>query len=311
VRSFFIFRPTFPKLALYIMSFITGITLTILSCFFWGIAVILFRLAGDQLSSFGLNMGKNVVGLLFFTLSIPLVSFPLFSTPARDMLMLILSGIIGVGLGDLLFMKALKLLGAGLNTIVASLYTPLLITGSIIFLGESLNLSIILGASFVIIGIIIASMDDLKSKPKHIILGILAGSSAMIFTVTGILLMKDLLTKYSPIYVNWIRISSGTIFLAFGFLFVKDKKTVLRGMNKKRNWKLLFISGFMGTFLAIMSWTIGLSILPASLVAVIGQFTMVVILVLAFFVLKERITFKKVLSATIVTTGILIVTFVN
>ncbi len=57
----------------------------------------------------------------------------------RDWLMLVASGIMGIGLADTIFFYSLKRLGAGLAAIVNCLYSPAVIALSLIFLSEHLS----------------------------------------------------------------------------------------------------------------------------------------------------------------------------
>jgi drug/metabolite transporter (DMT)-like permease len=99
--------------------------------------------------------------LLAFVLFIPTIWFfgeTLFRpAPAHIYILLLLSGVIGIGIGDSLFFKSLNLLGAGLTAIVDCLYSPFIIGLSIIWLRESLTFVQIIGVLLIVSAILIGT----------------------------------------------------------------------------------------------------------------------------------------------------------
>jgi drug/metabolite transporter (DMT)-like permease len=285
-------------------NYTLGIFLSLLSSFCWAAAVIFFRKGGRSLSSFSLNVGKSIVGLVLFSITLPILGIPFFpSIPHKESLLIMVSGVVGIGFGDLLFLKSLNLLGAGLNSIAGSVYTPLLVFGAIVFLGESISLPLILGAVLVVSAVILIATESIKTRPEKLFQGLIIGASGMIFTVIGVLLMKDLLVKLNIFWVNWVRIISAMGFYGIYFLFRKDKKQIVHSLSQGKNWIILGLGGFLGTYVAILAWTWSFALLPASIVAVINQLTIVVIIFFAWLFLKEPITMRKAIAALMACSG--------
>ncbi|MCK5258630.1 MAG: EamA family transporter, partial [Thermoplasmatales archaeon] len=91
----------------------------------WALAVILFRKSGETVHPLALNTFKNLMAFVLFIPTIWFFGETLFRpVPAHIYILLLLSGVIGVGIGDSLFFKSLNLLGAGLTAIVDCLYSP-------------------------------------------------------------------------------------------------------------------------------------------------------------------------------------------
>ena len=118
-----------------------------------------FRRAGESIPAFTLNFFKNAIVLLLFLptayflghLSLPELS-------AKGWFILSSSGVIGICLADFLFFKALNLLGAGRNAIVGCSYSLFTMLFAFLLLGERPGLYHFLGASLVILGIVMASV---------------------------------------------------------------------------------------------------------------------------------------------------------
>ncbi len=286
-------------------SHVAGVILTLLSSVSWAAGVMFFRKSGQTVGAFGVNVAKNLVGILLFSITIPIVGHSFFpdSIPMRDILLIVASGVVGVGMGDLFFLVALNLLGAGLNSIVGSVYTPLLVISAILFLGEPLSLNLVLGTILVVVAILIIATDSLERRPRHLYLGIFTAVLGMVCTVAGIILMKGPLMHHSIWWINWARLLSGLLFFALYFPFRRDKAAIAGSLTKISNWKSLALGGVMGTYLAILFWTGGLSLLPASVVGVLNQLTMVAIIVFARLFLKEPITLRKVIAGSMACGG--------
>jgi drug/metabolite transporter (DMT)-like permease len=275
-------------------NFHIGIIAILLSSVILAMEFIFFRLSSEKLTNFAVNTGKNVVGFTAFSLTLLILGKRFFpDIPPNHYYLLLVSGFIGIGLGDLLFIRSLAILGAGLNAIVGCLYTPFLIIGAVLFLGESISVLLIIGGILVIGGIVISSLDKIEYLPDKLWLGIFLGAMGMGLTVVGVIIIKHLLSQYNLFWINWIRFIGGLFFYLIYIGVVRDKKALFRGLRNRHNLKVLFVGGFLGAYLAIIMWTLSLALLDASLVAVVNQLTVIVIIALAYFILKEPITLKK------------------
>ncbi len=288
-------------------SFGIGLAGTLSSSLFWAVAVILFRKSTDRVTGFGVNVGKNAVGIVFFTLTLWVLGFDRIPRlPQRDFMLLVLSGAVGVGVGDLLFMESLKLLGAGLNAIVGCIYTPLMMLAGILFFSESVSLRLVAGAVMVVTAIVVASSGDVHQRPQKLALGILIAVLSMLATLVGAVLYKDLLHRHDLCFVTWVRLLSGSAFLLLYYAVHPRRRTLLAGLENLHNWKSLTLSGFLGTYLAIGAWAVGLRNLPASLIAVFSELTVIVIILMAYFFLHESLTPRKMAATALAIGGALV-----
>ena len=86
----------------------------------------IFGIASKVLSSLQISFIKNIVGVIGFLSFIVIKgdAFPAFND--EEYIVLIISGIIGVAIGDILFLASLRRIGAGLSAIVSTGYTVLI-----------------------------------------------------------------------------------------------------------------------------------------------------------------------------------------
>jgi len=274
-----------------------------LSCaLLWAFAVILFKKSGESISPLGLNLFKSTVAALLFIPLLIIMGSPFIpaEVTAGDFLILIISGFIGISLSDLLFFKALNMLGAGLTAIVDCFYIPSVLILSYIFLGTPISLVEITGGIMVIVAILIATLKipDGKKSEKNIALGIFYGTTAMFIMGISIILMKPVLDKTSILWVSEVRIIAGVIGLFLFLAFQRDRKTIVRSLLTVRNWKYAMPGSILGNFIAMALWVAAFKLTSVNSAAILNQLNTIFIVIMASLILKEKFTIRR-FAATI------------
>ncbi len=199
----------------------------ILTALCWSSGVIFFQISGRVLSSLQINLLKNTIGVIGFIgfLIIQGHDFPAFNH--HEYLILIISGILGVAVGDLFFLASLRRLGAGLNAIVSTTYSPSIFLLAFLMFGEVISLQAYFGGALVITGIIISSLEIPKNKRREdIAWGVLYGFAAQALTAFSVLLLKPIMEIHPVVPIALVRFSTGTV-LCIGFLvFAKGSSTL-------------------------------------------------------------------------------------
>ncbi len=114
----------------------------------WATALVLFKRSGERVPPLPLNLFKNVTALILLVVTLALMGEgmdELRKFAVSDMVILSLSGFLGIAVADTTFFYALNLIGVGLVTIAECLYSPLIILFSILILFESLTVAQIIG----------------------------------------------------------------------------------------------------------------------------------------------------------------------
>ena len=190
----------------------------ILTALCWSSGVIFFQVSGRVLSSLQINLLKNTIGVIGFIgfLIIQGHDFPAFNH--HEYLILIISGILGVAVGDLFFLASLRRLGAGLIAIVSTTYSPSIFLLAFLMFGEVISLQAYFGGALVITGIIIGFLEKPKNKrPEDIAWGVLYGFVAQALTAFSVLLLKPIMEIHPVVPIALVRFSTGTV-LCIGFL---------------------------------------------------------------------------------------------
>ena len=284
----------------------------------WSIAVIIFRSASKELSPFLITALKNTIALFLFIIFFLLLDISLWTNKLllSDYIKIIISGILGMGIGDVFFIYALSKIGANRVAIINSFEPAVVYIFSITMLGTILTIQQFIGFIIVIISmIIIASENDSYDiDPQIKKKGMLLQISAVILSSFGIVLIKPILNKINgnielQLWITAFRLVPGFIVAWIVFFFQKNKIQLLKPLKKSNNLYKIILSSGLGTFIALSFWIIGYGYIEKPPIAsIIGQTSVVFISILAWLILKERISKIRLISMGIAIIGVLLIT---
>ena len=280
----------------------------ILTALCWSSGVIFFQISGRVLSSLQINLLKNTIGVIGFIgfLIIQGHNFPAFNH--HEYLILIISGILGVAVGDLFFLTSLRRLGAGLNAIVSTTYSPSIFLLAFLMFGEVISLQAYFGGALVITGIIIGFLEKPKNKRREdIAWGVLYGFAAQALTAFSVLLLKPIMEIHPVVPIALVRFSTGAV-LSIGFLvFAKGSSALFETFKQGLKHPPLIMGSFLGTFLSVIFWLAGYKYTLAGRAAIYNQLSTIFIIIMAAIFLKEAMTKKKWLAVCCALCGALLV----
>src|SRR5687767_6709035 len=100
-----------------------GELLALLTALLWAVGVIFFKRSVGFVAPFALNLFKNCVAfVLLAATAIVLGQTHTLSVPPKDLVLMLLSGAIGIGISDTLLLMTLSRLGASRTALVDCLY---------------------------------------------------------------------------------------------------------------------------------------------------------------------------------------------
>ena len=268
--------------------------LAISAAFCWAIA-----------SLISADVTRKVGGLVFNRLRLIFVSLMLigyttfintWQTINFEYLNIILiSGIIGIFLGDTLLFTALQKIGPRRNNIIFSLAAPFTVLLNILFLKEQMSLINLWGCFIVFIGVVIAIAYGSSNNNDHrwekiegsLFIGIIFGILAALCQAIGLIMMKPILDAGAdPIASATIRTSISCFLLIFTF-FLKSKNFVSKtSLNISIIIKSI-ISGFLGMALGMSLLLISLQKADAGIVATLSSTSPIMILFLIWILTKK------------------------
>jgi len=289
-----------------------GEILSLLTAVFWAVAVILFKKSGETVHPIGLNLFKNALGVLLLLVTLSIFKVPVFQQiPLADYGLLMLSGAIGIGIGDTLLFACLNLLGAGLTAIVDCLYSPFIIVLAVLFLGERLTFLQIFGAVLVILAVLTVSLmqGGIDIDRRKLTQGIILGTLAMLATAVGVVIVKPMLSRLPFLWATEVRLFGALLTLALFVLFHSGRRKILSSiLNKKSRFYVIFGS-FFGGYMTMLFWLGGMKLTEASIASALNQTNSIFVVILAAVWLKEPLNARRIIAIIIAFLGVLLVSF--
>lgn len=282
----------------------------------WAVSTILFRVSGEHINPMSLNLLKNGIGLVLFAVTmfgLVVVNAPegaclkdclaqMFNPPnmgLKDWLILLGSGVFGLAIADSLYFASLNRIGAGYSAIVDCVYSPFVVIGAYLYLGEDLHWKLIPAILLILGAILIGTWNPqsmkLATQHKQFRLGILLGILSMFFVALAIVGAKPVLEQSNPFWANAVRMVGGLLPLMFlGCL--PQCRQIWQCFHSQTPLRNAITASFFGNYLAMICWLIGMKYTVAHVAGVLNQLSTIFILLLATIVLKEKLTLSKFIA---------------
>jgi drug/metabolite transporter (DMT)-like permease len=278
----------------------------------WATAVVLFRMTGFSVGALALNLFKNVAALALFAATLLVVGG---SSPspiaARDYVLLLLSGAIGIGISDTFFFMTLNRVGASLEAIITTSYSPFIILLSFLFLGERMSGAQIFGVLLILsavlsVGWMRGSKGDVH--PRTLLSGIAFGLLATSTQAVAIVMIKPVLGGYPLIWASFWRLVGGVAASALVFPFLSKRRAALASLRDRRVWPVMIPAVVMGTYVSLLFWLAGMKYTQASIAAALNQTSTLWTFLFAALLLREPVTRKRIAGLVLGVAGVAMVT---
>ena len=278
----------------------------------WSFALILMRVAGRQVPPIPLTFFKNSIALVLVVITLLVMGEPLFvKLDTYDYVRLVVSAVLGIAVADTMVAAALNRLGASLQALADCAYAPSIAFIGFVLFGELLSTWEIIGGIFVLFGVFIGATVTAEIKrPRDLWIGIVLAAGAHIVMALGILMVRDIFREESLVWVCSIRFLIGGIAM---YLYAqirypgRVKETLFLGFLRPDIWKIMIPMTILGPFLATLFWMAGFKYLEAGRAAIFNQMSTVFIILLAYLLLGEQLTRRKLLGVTMAVVGALLV----
>ncbi len=268
---------------------------------------VLWKKIGETISPESMNLCKGVLGCGY--LLIALLWTGLDHIGLSTVLLLGLSGFIGITLGDTFFFRALVNLGPRLISLFGTLTPGFISLAAMAVLKESLSWQAWAGIAITISGISLVLKERIGAGAFEInkSLGIKYYALSITCTVIAILMARVALHSTSTIEATFIRLSWGTLgmFIWGGY------------SNKLKEWLAPFKDTFLfiKVALTVIIVTFGgfwlslyaLKYAPAGIASTLNSTSALFVLPMSAFWLKEKITERACLGAAIAIAGVALI----
>jgi drug/metabolite transporter (DMT)-like permease len=294
---------------------ITGGWAALIAALLWSIAAVIFGGLAGQISPLGLNLAKGLVAITFLSLTmalndrlLPAISPTISLVP---LLILLASGVIGIGIGDTFYFAALHQIGARRTLLMKILAPPIAAIVSFGLLGEQLTGLACLGMAVTIVGVawVISERNRDQSvhpNPRGILFAFLAALTDAIGAVLSRMALSE--SSIDPLWSAWVRLVGGAIIV--GMLIVWQRQPIVlptkwgeAKTNMRRLVLTIVIVSFFSTYLGIWLQQVALKTTAAGIAQTLGATSP--LFVLPIVALQgERVTIRSVLGASVALVGI-------
>jgi DME family drug/metabolite transporter len=278
----------------------------------WTVSAALYKVALSDAKPVSANISRCISTTVFFIVCLGVTGRLQYLAALRvDSLLLAgLSGVIGLCVGDTLYMLSLKLIGVSRAVPVTCTYPLFTMLFATLFFSEQITLLVLLGTVLIVIGIWLISQEKDKSSGmrKNVLFkGVLVAFIAAVVWGMSIAFMDEALTLSklgvldAAFVVNTVRLSATTFSLLaispffdrqFGFLKLK-----------KKTWVILALGGIVALGLGWVLLAISLLDIPISYAVPISSVSPLFATLSGAFLLKERVTTTIFVGSVFVVLG--------
>ena len=140
------------------------------------------------------------------------------------------------------------------------------------------------GAALVIGAIFMASAPfgnhspDRKGPSLRLLLsGLFFGIVSMLLIAGSIVMIKHQLDKTDVLWVSFVRILFGTAGLLVAALLTGNRRRLFRQLIPSRAWMTALPGAFIGNYLAMLAWLVGMKYALVSVAAILNQLSTIFI----------------------------------
>ena len=228
-------------------------TLTLSANLIFALCIQVFAHYSRKISPLWMNCFKATVALICFSLAV-LLTGGSFDFSFKVISLLVLSGVIGLAIGDFCLLAAFKELGPGRAMVLVSFHP--LITGvlSYLFHGQSIEASKLGAVVFMMACMITFSLESFKMKGEWYIGGALLALAGVCLDSLSMILIKEvgLGSQIGDLEGCALRcIGAVAFFLCLNFFKPIKLWTHYKERTTKGKWAIM-ITSFFGTFVALL-----------------------------------------------------------
>ena len=240
-----------------------GFLASIAAVFSWTFACSIWRRESEYLLPRQINIYKNILASILF---LPVVLSINWISDMSSIFVLVISGIIGIAIGDTLYINSLKILGTR-KTLSFEALTPIIAnTLGTLSINEIYPQKVWIGSfivSFSLLMIVRQNTLQKKYSYKIKVIGILCALGSIFCAVFAALMSRIILinSTLTPLQTTEIRLLSASIFLFL--IFKKDFYNLINERKiTRKNHLNIFLSTLLGTNFGILFQQIVFKFLP-------------------------------------------------
>jgi drug/metabolite transporter, DME family len=282
----------------------------------WAVAPIIYRRAMFNTSPIAANTIRCVstAGVMVLVLLILGRGGVLTSLPIEVVVITVVSGVLGLIVGDTFYMLGLRSVGVSVAGPLASTYPLFSMIWSTLFLGQTITATAIAGSLIIVAGIWLLSYgrnkDAAVKKGKFVLTGV-AASMATSFVWSFSIILMDVamgMPGVETLDANYALLVARILAMALIMLMLTplaDRKGAFLKM-KRRTILELCIAGLVANGIGWLLMNYSLMVLDSQAI-IISSTTPLFSTVAAFILFHEKATWNKIAGAIVVVLGVALI----
>jgi drug/metabolite transporter (DMT)-like permease len=282
------------------------------TAFCWSITSYAFTSASRKVGALQVNIDRMGFAsiLLFLIIIIAGISLDLTLNQLTN---LVISGILGLVLGDSFLFKSFQLIGARLGMIIMALVPVLSSVLAYFFLGEIISYLGMFGMLLTIAGILIVVLEKKSAEQNHFAvnkIGIFYGFLGALGQASGLIFAKFAFQSgdLNGFTASFIRLfSASVIILPLASALKKYKNPFSLYKKSDSVWKAMTVGTIFGPVLGITLSLIAIENAKIGIASTLMATMPVIMLPIAKFYFKESFDWKAIIGAFVAVLGAAII----
>jgi len=287
----------------------------IFTAFCWSISAVAFTISGRRIGSQVVN---RIRVLIAFVLLIA-INWIFYSNPipiqagADRWSWLLLSGLVGLAIGDAFLFKAYQLIGARMGLLLLSLAPVFSAIIAWIFLEEVLTpiqfigmLLSLVGISWVVLVRRDQTDDDVNPRQKRI--GILFGILAALGQAGGLILSRQGMTENFPPFAGTLIRMIAAVVVLWGLAIIQRQAgpTLITAKKQFSATRWILLGAIFGPVIGVSSSLLAIQYAKLGVASTLMALPPVLMLPISYFAFKERFGWQAVAGTLISIAGVAI-----
>lgn len=285
-----------------------GEIISIFTAFFWTATVVSFEYAGKRVGSLSVNFIRLIFGFFFIVSTVYFLTGHLFPVSQVGTVWnyLLISGLIGLVIGDFFLFQAFVDIGGRISLLIMS-SVPIIssILGYFIY-QEVLSGFQVFGIIIIItsISVVILSKKEKEAMHPHVVRGItfafigaFAQAIGLVLSKEGMYFIKAATDTEKALLATEIRIIAAILGFILLITYKREWGSVRKAILNKKAMIFIIAGSFFGPFLGVTSQLLAVRYTSLGVHTTISQLNVVLIIPFSIIIFKDKVTIKEIIGS--------------